>query len=82
MHDMNEVSARELQREIKAVLDRVERGESVEITRRGRRIARLVPADEPVPAWPDLANRAAAVMGSRLVVPAPSEQVVEDRGER
>lgn len=83
MYDMVKVPVRELQREIRAILDRVERGESVEITRRGRAIARLVPAAraqaEP---WPDLTARARGVVGRRRISPPPSQQVAEDRGER
>jgi prevent-host-death family protein len=83
MHDMKSIPVRELQREIRAVLDRVERGESVEVTRRGRPVARLVPT-QPSPAkpWPDLAARARAVLGGRRIAPPPSQQVVADRGER
>lgn len=83
MYDMSSVPVRELQREIKAILDRVEHGESVDITRRGRPIARLVPAQRP-PAepWPDLDARAQSVLGRRRVTPAPSRQISDDRGER
>lgn len=83
MHDMKNVPVRELQREIRAILDRVESGESVEITRRGRPVARLVPAKAPRPEpWPDLAARARHVMGRRRVAPPPSQQLSQDRGER
>lgn len=83
MHDMKVVPVRELQREIRAILDRVERGESIEITRWGRPIARLVPtAIAPEEPWPDLEARARKVLGTRRIEPPPSQQVVEDRGER
>lgn len=83
MSDMKAVPVRELQREIRAILDRVEHGESVEITRRGRPVARLVPAlRRPTEPWPDLAARARKVLGRRRVGPSPSQQVVTDRGER
>jgi prevent-host-death family protein len=83
MYDMKDVSVRELQREIKAILDRVERGESVAITRRGRPVARLVPAEPAgVEPWPDLAARARHVMGARRITPPPSRQLSDDRGER
>ncbi len=83
MHDMRTVPVRELQREIRAILDRVEKGESVEITRRGRPVARLVPARpaQPEP-WPDLAARARRVLGRRRITPPPSQQLSDDRGER
>ena len=83
MHDMKQVSVRNLQREIRAVLDRVEQGESIDITRRGRPVARLVPTTPAPPEpWPDLAARARAVLGRRRISPAPSRQLVADRGER
>jgi len=83
MYDMKTVPVRELQREIRALLDRVEKGESLEITRRGRPVARLVPA-RPLraEAWPDLAARAHTVLGPRRIDPPPSQQLIEDRGER
>lgn len=82
MHDMKTVSVRTLQREIRAVLDEVEQGGSVEITRRGRPVARLVPTTAPAEPWPDLAMRARRVLGQRRISPPPSQQVVADRGER
>lgn len=83
MHDMKNVPVRELQREIRAILNRVEKGESVEITRRGRPVARLIPATPARPEpWPDLATRAHSVMGRRRISPPPSQQVSDDRGER
>jgi len=83
MYDMKNLSARELQRNIKTILDRVEGGESVEITRRGRPVARLVPAKSArAERWPDLAARARAVMGRRRITPPPSREITEDRGER
>jgi prevent-host-death family protein len=79
---MKTVSVRELQQNIKDVIDRVERGEVVEVTRRRRVVARLAPARPPATAvrWPDLESRARAIFGKRLVEPPPSEQVVDDRG--
>lgn len=80
---MKAVPVRELQREIRAILGRVEKGESLEITRRGRPVARLVPAKPtPAKAWPDLDARARKVLGRRRIAPPPSQQVVADRGER
>lgn len=82
MHDMRSVSVRELQREIKDILDRVEKGESVEITRRGRPVAQLAPAKHAPEPWPDLTARTRGVMGRRRIIPPPSRQLSDDRGER
>jgi antitoxin (DNA-binding transcriptional repressor) of toxin-antitoxin stability system len=82
---MKTVSVRELQQNLKRVLERVERGETVEVTRRRRVIGRL----SPPPAsprgrvvWPDLNERARRVLGDRVITPPPSVQVGLDRGER
>jgi prevent-host-death family protein len=78
------ISIRELQQNLKRVMARVERGEVVEVTRRRRPVARLSPvrAGGPLSAWPDLDQRAKAVFGDRIVVPAASQVLIEDRGER
>ena len=78
------ISIRELQQNLKRVIARVERGQIVEVTRHRRPVARLAPMRPTgaVPPWPDLGARVRAVFGDRLVVPGPSETVIEDRGER
>jgi prevent-host-death family protein len=79
------VSMRELQQNLKKVIARVERGETVELTRRRRVVARLVPAQEtrPVAPWPDLDARARAIFGNRVIAnPSPSELLIQDREER
>jgi len=74
---------RELQQNLKQVIARVERGETVQLTKRRRVVAKLVPvwpqkAAEP---WPDLEARARAVFGDRVITPSPSEELIKDRGE-
>lgn len=78
------VSVRELQQNLKRVMARVERGETVEVTRRRRPVARLAPVKPigPVSAWPDLEARTRAVFGDRIVAPGGAAVVIEDRGER
>jgi prevent-host-death family protein len=80
---MKTVSVRELQQDIKRVLDRVERGETFEVTRRRRPIARLAPIAKPGrPApWPDLAKRTRGVFGDRVLSPGVAEQIIRDRGD-
>ena len=83
MHYMKSVSVRDLQQNIKNVIDRVERGESIHVTKRRRVVACLTPARDaqrPSP-WPDLEKRARAVLGDRVVTPPPSAQVSRDRGD-
>lgn len=83
MNKVANISIRELQQNLKRVIARVERGQIVEVTRHRRPVARLAPMRPigAVPAWPDLGARARAVFGDRLVMPGPSEMLIEDRGE-
>ena len=75
---------RELQQNLKKVIERVERGETVELTRRRQVVARLVPAWEtrPVPPWPDLEARVRSVFGKRLISPGGSDLLIREREER
>jgi prevent-host-death family protein len=84
MRKATNISIRELQQNLKGVIARVERGQIVEVTRHRRPVARLEPMrpSGAVPPWPDLDARARAVFGNRLVMPSPSDGVIEDRGER
>lgn len=78
------VTIRELQQNLKRTLDQVERGQVIEVTRRRRAVARLVPIGPATPAqpWPDLEARTRAVFGDRLVAPSGSTVVSEGRGDR
>ena len=78
------VSVRELQQNLKRVMARVERGETVEVTRRRRPVARLAPAktSRPLADWPDLEARTRAVFGDRTISPGGADVVIEERGER
>jgi len=79
---MRSFSVRELQQNIKQVMDRVEHGESVQVTRRRRPVARIVPVARPTAAepWPDLDARAREALGSRVIDPPASQQLLDDRG--
>lgn len=83
MSDMD-VSVRELQQNLKAVLERVERGEAIDVTRHRRRVARLLPPEDVAQArpWPDLEARTREVFGRRRVSVAASATVVDGRGDR
>jgi antitoxin (DNA-binding transcriptional repressor) of toxin-antitoxin stability system len=79
------ISIRKLQQNLKRVMQRVERGQVIEVTRRRRAVARLslLPGKDGPPApWPDLDARARAVFGDRVIAPSGSEIVVASRGER
>jgi prevent-host-death family protein len=76
------VSVRELRQNLKLVLARVERGETIEVTRHRRPVARLAPLGRAAAPWPDLEARARAVFGQRRITPGGAAVVIEDRGER
>lgn len=86
MSDMGRasVSVRELQQNLKRVMARVERGETVEVTRRRRPVARLAPLKPsgPLAPWPDLKVRRRAVFGDRVIAPSGSDIVIEGRDDR
>ena len=48
---VREVTATEAKAKLLALLDEVENGEAVEITRHGRRVARIVPATGGMALW-------------------------------
>ena len=80
---MAQVSIRQLQQNLRDIVARVERGETVEVTKRRRPVARLVRSTgrpDPAP-WPDVNARARRVFGDRVIEPSPSQQIVDDRGE-
>ena len=83
MSDMKSIAVRDLHHRLKAVLDEVERGETVEIRRRNRPVARLVPPagrGKPEP-WPDLLGRVRAIYGGRRVRETTSLAIARERGD-
>jgi prevent-host-death family protein len=80
----SKVSVRELQQNLKRVMARVERGETLEVTRRRRPVARLAPirSSGADAAWPDLDARTRSVFGARVVSPGGADAVIDGRGER
>ena len=85
---MSTVTVRELQKNLKRTLLRVERGETLQITRRRRTVARLTPeiipttpTSKPEP-WPDLAARSAKIMAlGKTSAPINAAQfVIDSRG--
>jgi prevent-host-death family protein len=83
---MKSMTIREVQHRLAAVLKRVESGEEVEIRRRQRPVARIVPlahraAPGPVD-WSRQGKEIDRIFGGRLVGGTPSEIIVaEGRGE-
>lgn len=80
---MKSIKARDLQHDLGRVLDRVERGETVQILRRNRPVARIVPIavpSRPKP-WPDLVKRLRSIYGDDRIASPASGRIYQDRGE-
>ncbi len=80
---MKTVDARNFQHHLGSYLDQVADGETLEIRRRKKVVARLVPcvAEEPVEPWPNLAARLASAYPAGPVEPAASDILYQDRGD-
>lgn len=81
---MKEYNVRHVQHHLAALLQAVEKGEKVRITRRGKVVAQLGPP-EPDPEqlnWPDSASRLARLAPLVKNGTPPSTIINEDREER
>ena len=78
---MKRINVRNLQHHLRAVLDDVVRGETVEITRRRETVARIIPPPEKKSAepWPDMKKRLESIYGKKRIIPTASEAVYGDR---
>lgn len=82
---MKTATVRDVQHHLAEVLAWVEQGEEVQITRRNKPVARLVPANpsgaDAAP-LPDFVARAQRIWGSRPKGASLSQTVLADRAER
>lgn len=79
------VNARELQHRLKSILDSVERGETIQVERRKKAVARIIPLRKvkPPKAWPDLEKRLSSIYGEKRVTsPSTAAIIYEDRERR
>ncbi len=81
---METISVRDLQKNLKHTLARVQRGTTLRVMRRRQAVAELIPARPSVAhkPWPDLRARAERVLGKRVVAPGAAWQILADRGDR
>lgn len=81
---MNTVSVRELQKNLKGALLRVQRGATLQVTRRRKVVAEIGPARAPSAAqkWPDLKARAERVLGRRVLKTGAADEILAGRGDR
>jgi antitoxin (DNA-binding transcriptional repressor) of toxin-antitoxin stability system len=85
MSNMKTATVREVQHGLASVLAEVQKGREFEVTKRGKVIARIVPAlrAKGRVRWPDSAARMKRLMsGAAVKGAAPSAVIRELRGER
>ena len=78
---MTQVDVRQLQHHLGRYLDAVEAGEVLEVRRRRRVIARVVPCspEKPSKAWPDLVERLEQMYPDGPIAESAAEQLYRDR---
>jgi antitoxin (DNA-binding transcriptional repressor) of toxin-antitoxin stability system len=82
MSSMKTATVRQVQHNLKGVLAWVEDGEEVQVLRRKKVIARLLPPEPRLATVPDFVGRARAVWGAKPPGAPLSHLVSESRGER
>jgi len=80
MYHMKTASVRDLRYDFKKIERLLRLGEEVQITKRRRVIARLVPENEQTPAkLPDFRARVRAIYGDRVLPVSGAEIIEQDR---
>lgn len=80
---MKTTTMRELKHHTAALVARVEAGEEIELTKRGRPVARLSPTRaRGKPRMPDFAGRLVEIYGDTVLTTTATELLSEARGER
>lgn len=83
MYHMTKASIRDLRYDFKKVERLLSRGEEIQITRRRRVIARLIPEPQKPPAEvPNFLERLRANYGDQILSPAGADLISEDRCRR
>ncbi len=77
---MKQASVRDLRYAFKKIERLLHQGEEIQITKRRKVIARLVPeSGEPAVAMPDFLERLRAIYGDKMLKVSGAELVAEDR---
>jgi prevent-host-death family protein len=79
MYHMKTMTVRDLRYDFAKVEDALAQGEVVEITKRGKRIGRIVPEAKEPPPLPDFLGRIRAIYGDRVFSVSGAELL---QGER
>ena len=89
LYDMKSLNVRHIQHHLAAVLADVERGEVIEVRRRGRPVARIVPLSSgPLSSGPPRSDWSGAEKRLQAASPTPSggttaaQTIADGRGER
>lgn len=81
MHHMKNASVRDLRYHFSRVEDLLREGKEIQITKRRRVIARLVPAKPSVPAQrPDFLGRLRKIYGRKVLKVTGAELLAQERG--
>jgi antitoxin (DNA-binding transcriptional repressor) of toxin-antitoxin stability system len=78
-HIMKSATVRDLRYHFPEIEARLQRGEEIEIRKRKRVIARLLPVRPKPEAYPDFAARIHEIFGDKMVGQTGAELVAEDR---
>ena len=77
---MRTVTVSQLRREFKRIERLLQRGEEIQVTKRGRVIARLVPENsEAGPEMPDFLGRMRAIYGDKILEVSGADLISADR---
>lgn len=80
MYHMKKASVRDLRYGFKRIERLLHQGEEIQITKRRRVIARLVPENaRPVPEMPDFEARLRAIYGDKILQVTGADLIAEDR---
>lgn len=81
MHHMKTASVRDLRYNFKKIERSLQAGEEIEVTKRRKVIARLVPVTEPCRKieWPDFEGRLRKIWGDKILEPSNAELIAQDR---
>lgn len=83
MHHMKKASVRDLRYRFSAVEDLLREGEEIQITKRKRIIARLLPPAPPAPkTLPDFLARLKKIYGKKRMKVSGADLIALDREER
>ena len=82
MYHMKKATVRDLRYDFPKIERALRAGQEIQITKRNRVIARLVPEKETAPELPDFEARLQRIFGDRILEPSGAELIREERDER